>query len=98
MPFVEIPVKREKWVKITKKSITISKDLRDKYLNKKAKVRIFYDEENKLLGLESSDDGYLLDSVGRLFCKRLKTGYGTFKADWNEKHEMIVINLKTLTT
>jgi len=93
MPFVEIPVKRKKWVRISSKGITISKDLRDKYLNKKAKVRIFYDEENKLLGLESSDDGYLLDSVGRLFCKRLKTDYGIFKADWNEKHQMIIVEV-----
>jgi len=96
MPFVEIHLNPKGWVRIRDKGITISKYLRDKYLETR-KVKIYYDKENKLLGLKASNEGHKVDSRRSVWCKKinvkLDVDLGTFNADWNEKHQMIIVDL-----
>ena len=101
MPFVE--VKMRKLVDecaFSNGVITIPKTIYDKYTAKKH-VQLFVDEENKLVGVKPSNDGYAVFStptsskvvwrmrasglIGKLKNKR-------YPIEWDEPKKMFIIN------
>ena len=106
MPFVEIHPRENDWIRVTvaidgEISITIAKNIRDKYfvggtitpLNFCQRVGVFIDKENGLLGLKPQSDGYKMDDNGRIWVSKLRD-YNihpeTYEAKWDEKNEMII--------
>lgn len=99
MPYIEIGNQPKNWVRFTKNKIAISAILRISLNNwatekgKNLKLRLFYDEENKLFGIQPSIEGYSI-LEGRITSRALpKSLYGKYEALWNEKKSMIVIDL-----
>lgn len=96
MPFIEIAPVYDKWVRIGDGFIVISKELRDEYLKDSRKVRIFYDEENNLVGLKPNHNGYKVGSKGRIYCKTMENyKFGRFESEWSEEHKMIIADLSS---
>ncbi len=79
-------------------NITVSVTLIRKYWNNSGftHIQLFHDGENKKVGFKpSKDKGYKLFLSGnawRICCRPLtKIVKGIFKAEWNEKHGMLII-------
>ena len=95
MPFKEIGRDIATWVSFGSRGrITISKKLRDNYLDKDKKIRVFYDEENSLLGLKPDEEGYSV-SEGVITCRMLPEviEFGKYSAEWDSKQDMFIVNL-----
>jgi len=91
MPFIEIKQEYSNWGKINKSGISIPKKLRA-FLPRK--TRVYYDEEKKLIGLESSkESGYTFNNE-RINCRKMPSEtYGRFEAFWDKDRNMIIIDL-----
>jgi hypothetical protein len=75
--------------------VSISKDLRKPFENKK--VKIFIDKENNLVGFQPSDEGYTL--LGEKFtCRRLTKQFEhrKYSASWSEEHGMVVADISSI--
>jgi len=95
MSFVEIEKINRGWVRIHEKGLTISKDIREKHFKNK-KVKIFFDEDNLLLGLKPSAEGYKMSNYGFIKCAKLPNiGTGEHRAVWSSEKNMIILDLKT---
>uniref|UniRef100_A0A6H2A2I7 Uncharacterized protein n=1 Tax=viral metagenome TaxID=1070528 RepID=A0A6H2A2I7_9ZZZZ len=60
------------------------------------KVRIFQDDEEKLIGFKPDEEGYKITICGsgrsyHISCKQLTDQIqGTFYPDWSEKYQMLI--------
>lgn len=100
MPFVEQINKSSSggsWISIRAYgATTISKELYDKYFKEK-KVRIFFDEENKIVGLKPDTDGYSIFmhyAVWEFKCSKFLRYLAQMKyyPTWSDKHQMLIIS------
>jgi hypothetical protein len=80
----------------TEGKVTVSSSLIPKFFNGKRFVKIFHDEEKKLIGFEPSDTGYKLMFYNRhysLTCHFLsRIVQGEFYPSWSKKHNMLVFS------
>lgn len=99
MPFIEIVVREESWVSIRERGVSISIDLRHKYFVNEDKtlkhVRVFFDEENELVGLKPDDKGFKVNKKGEVYCSTIQGNLdlGKYRAEWSDKHNMLIVNL-----
>jgi len=98
MPFVEIK-QPTNFVRIKKDGIiTISLSLVEKYFKSK-KVKVFHDADNKKIGLQPADDGYLIfgKHCARIRCCMIsRIVVGEFYPQWSDKHKMLIITYRKL--
>lgn len=96
MPFKEIKQPKD-FIRIKSYGeVTISISLSDKYFKGK-KVRIFYDEEEKKIGLQPDNEGYKIYGMEnrsrRFACHPLsKIITGEFYPKWSKKLKMLVFS------
>jgi len=59
------------------------------------KVKIFYDSENQLLGLEPSEEGYNYSTRNGIRSRVIPPDIPRkrFKAEWSESHQMLIADL-----
>lgn len=96
MPFRE--VKRPSgFIRIkTCGKVTISSSLISKFFGDKTHVKIFHDDEKKLIGFQPSDSGYKVMNAFQVF--RIKCSFlpritqGEFYPIWSKKHKMLVLS------
>jgi len=102
MPFIEIGRKVD-WVSIKSKSLTICKSIRDSFFmlaepvenNIYYNVRIFYDEEENLLGLKPDEEGYKINRKGEVRCSILprEISVGTYECKYDKEKKMVIVDL-----
>ena len=82
------------WIKIQKEGITMSSNFHHFFLPP-LKVKIFYDAENQLLGLEPSEEGYNYSTRNGIRSRVIPADIPRkrFKAEWSEKHQMLIADL-----
>jgi len=99
VPFIAIVVREESWVSIRERGVSISIDLRHKYFVNEDKtlkhVRVFFDEENELVGLKPDDKGFKVNKKGEVYCSTIQGNLdlGKYRAKWSDKHNMLIVNL-----
>ena len=61
-----------------------------------SKVKMFYDSENHLLGLEPAEEGYNYSVRNGIRSRVISSEIPRkrFKAGWSEKHQMLIADLK----
>lgn len=92
MPFRELERgKRIKSIRITESWTYISRDLYDEYFFGKH-VKVFIDEENGIIGLQPSEEGYKISQRKRFWSTELSDlVIGTLSLkEWSEKHAMLL--------
>jgi len=95
MPFIEIKPPTN-FIRIKKNgTLTISIPLYEKYFKGK-KVKIFHDTDNKRIGFQPMNDGYLIFGLSN-HCARIHCAFisrivtGEFYPKWSKKHKMLII-------
>jgi hypothetical protein len=104
MPFEEIKQLKD-FIRVHNDSeITISKSLTAYFIRNDAlmRVKVFIDEDNKLVGLMPSEEGYKLSNNGggySICCKVLAEKLPTkeFFPKWDKKQHMLVFSYETVT-
>lgn len=100
MPFVEVgstqfPKYWIKWYGQNRK-LSVSQSVREEYFNGK-QAKVFFDEENSLLGLKPSDEGYKISegtiAIADIKKYRIKRKV-RFPACWNEEHGMVIAKIE----
>ena len=99
MPFVEQIAKSANggsWIAIKAYGrITVSKELYDTYFQGK-KIRLFFDDEHKLIGLKPDVEGYsifLHYAIWEFKCMKFLRYLNQTKyyPTWSDKHQMLII-------
>ena len=82
------------WIKLQKEGITVSPNFHHFFLLP-FKVKIFYDSENRLLGLEPTKEGYNYSIRNGIRSRVIPSDIPRkrFKAEWAEKHQMLIADL-----
>ena len=95
MPFREVgKPKLSKSIRITETHTYISKDLYDEYFVGKC-VKVFIDDENGIVGLQPSDEGYKISPNKRFWSTELsELVIGILQSTgWSKEHGMLLFNI-----
>lgn len=99
MPLREIDKgKKLECIRITETWTFISRDLYEKYFKGK-RVKVFIDEESKLIGLQPNEEGYKISQCRRFWSTELSDLInGTFHLkEWSEEYAMLLFEYSTAT-
>jgi hypothetical protein len=98
MPFEEIKPPKD-FIRVHDKGITISTSFIHFFIknNEQLRVRIFSDEENRLVGLQPSKEGYKLSPHGGgyiITCMSLsnKLEKKEYFPKWSKEHKMLIFS------
>lgn len=101
MPFKEIK-QPEKFIRVHEKEITISKSLfplllKGVFSKELPRIKVFVDDENRLIGLQPALEGYKLSQHGGSFainCIELKRKLEKkdYYPEWSKKHKMLIFS------
>ena len=95
MPFKELGTQNQLWGKIGEKNLSLCKVLRDEhFVNPKKRVRVFFDEDKNLIGLQPDLNGYVFynEKIGiRVIPNEIP--YGRYEAHYDEELDMIILDL-----
>jgi len=93
------PKKMEGVVSVRPTGLTVAEDLSNRHFNIEEYVELYFNEEEGLVGIKPSDDGYRIRTAknslaiqiqAASFVKKYRLARGRYEAKWDADEEMLV--------